>query len=76
VFFHAQDTSTSSSSAPGRPPLIGRESEATELDAALRDAGDGQTKVTLRLSYQAPGGSWGYIADRVAVGQVGRIVGR
>jgi uncharacterized membrane protein len=40
----------------------------------LRDAGDG-TKVTFRLSYQAPGGLWGYIADRVAVGQVGRIVG-
>jgi uncharacterized membrane protein len=39
----------------------------------LRDAGDGQTKVTFRLSYQAPGGFWGYIADRVAVGQVGRI---
>ena len=39
----------------------------------LRDAGDGQTKVTFRLSYQAPGGIWGYIADRVAVGQVGRI---
>jgi uncharacterized membrane protein len=38
----------------------------------LRDAGDGQTKVTFRLSYQAPGGIWGYIADRVAVGQVGR----
>jgi uncharacterized membrane protein len=41
----------------------------------LRDAGNGQTKVTFRLSYQAPGGLWGYIADRVAVGQVGRIVG-
>jgi uncharacterized membrane protein len=39
----------------------------------LRDAGDGQTKVTFRLSYQAPGGIWGYIADRVAVGQVSRI---
>ncbi len=39
----------------------------------LRDAGDGRTKVTFRLSYQAPGGFWGYIADRVAVGQVGRI---
>ncbi len=40
----------------------------------LRDKGNGQTKVTFRLSYQAPGGLWGYIADRVAVGQVGRIV--
>ena len=38
----------------------------------LRDAGDGQTRVNFRLSYQAPGGIWGYIADRVAVGQVGR----
>jgi len=39
----------------------------------LRDAGKGQTKVTFRLSYQAPGGIWGYVADRVAVRQVGRI---
>jgi uncharacterized membrane protein len=39
----------------------------------LRDAGNGKTKVTFRLSYQAPGGLWGYVADRVAVGQVGRI---
>ncbi|MDT5143692.1 MAG: hypothetical protein QOE52_1031 [Mycobacterium sp.] len=39
----------------------------------LRDTGEGQTKVTFRLSYQAPGGILGYIADRVAVGQVGRI---
>ena len=38
----------------------------------LRDASDGRTRVTFRLSYQAPGGIWGYIADRVAVGQVGR----
>jgi uncharacterized membrane protein len=38
----------------------------------LRDGSQGQTKVTFRLSYQAPGGIWGYIADRVAVGQVGR----
>jgi uncharacterized membrane protein len=38
----------------------------------LRDAGEGRTKVTFRLSYQAPGGLLGYIADRVAVGQVGR----
>jgi uncharacterized membrane protein len=41
----------------------------------LRDAGEGQTKVTFRLSYQAPGGLWGYIADRVAVRQVGRTTG-
>jgi uncharacterized membrane protein len=39
----------------------------------LRDTGRGQTKVTFRLSYQAPGGLWGYLADRVAVGQVNRI---
>jgi uncharacterized membrane protein len=39
----------------------------------LREARDGQTKMTFRLSYQAPGGIFGYIADRVAVGQVGRI---
>jgi uncharacterized membrane protein len=38
----------------------------------LRDAGEGRTRVTFRLSYQAPGGIWGYIADRVAVRQVGR----
>jgi uncharacterized membrane protein len=38
----------------------------------LRDGKNGQTKVTFRLSYQAPGGIWGYIADRVAVRQVGR----
>jgi len=40
----------------------------------LRDAGEGQTKVTFRLSYQAPGGILGYIADRIAVRQVGRNV--
>ncbi|WP_375487434.1 SRPBCC family protein [uncultured Mycobacterium sp.] len=38
----------------------------------LRDGGDGRTRVTFRLSYQAPGGILGYIADRVAVRQVGR----
>ena len=40
----------------------------------LRDAAGGQTKVTFRLSYQAPGGLLGYIADRIAVGQVGRTL--
>lgn len=40
----------------------------------LRDGGEGQTKVTYRLSYQAPGGILGYIADRVAVHQVGRML--
>ena len=42
------------------------------LRIRLRDGGEGQTKVTFRLSYQAPGGIFGYIADRVAVRQVGR----
>jgi uncharacterized membrane protein len=37
----------------------------------LRDAAAGHTKVTFRLSYQAPGGILGYIADRIAVRQVG-----
>jgi uncharacterized membrane protein len=40
----------------------------------LRDGAPGQTKVTFRLSYQAPGGIFGYIADRIAVRQVGRTV--
>ena len=40
----------------------------------LRDAGEGRTKVTFRLSYQAPGGILGYIADRVAVRQVARTL--
>lgn len=40
----------------------------------LRDAREGETKVRFRLSYQAPGGLLGYIADRIAVGQVGRTL--
>ena len=40
----------------------------------LRDAGERRTNVTFRLSYQAPGGILGYIADRVAVRQVGRTL--
>jgi len=40
----------------------------------LRDAGEGRTRVTFRLSYQAPGGILAYIADRVAVRQVGRTL--
>jgi uncharacterized membrane protein len=40
----------------------------------LRDAAEGKTNVTFRLSYQAPGGLLGYIADRVAVRQVGRTL--
>jgi hypothetical protein len=30
--------------------------------------------VTFRLSYQAPGGLLGYIADRIAVRQLGRTL--
>jgi uncharacterized membrane protein len=40
----------------------------------LRDRADGQTKVTFRLSYQAPGGLLGYLADRIAVRQVSRTL--
>ena len=40
----------------------------------LRDHGDGRTKVVFRLSYEAPGGLLGLIADRVASRQVGRIM--
>ena len=40
----------------------------------LRDGAAGQTKATFRLSYQAPGGILGYIADRIAVHQVGRTL--
>jgi uncharacterized membrane protein len=38
----------------------------------LRDAGPDGTRVTFRLSYQAPGGLLGLIADRIAATQVGR----
>ncbi|MGE2729545.1 SRPBCC family protein [Mycolicibacterium vaccae] len=40
----------------------------------LRPLDDGRTKVTFRLSYEAPGGLLGLIADRVAARQVGRIM--
>ncbi|UXA17993.1 SRPBCC family protein [Mycobacterium sp. SMC-4] len=40
----------------------------------LRDAGDGRTKVTFRLAYEAPGGLLGLIADRVAARQVAHIM--
>jgi uncharacterized membrane protein len=40
----------------------------------LRDDGAGRTRVTFRLSYQAPGGILGLIADRVATRQVGRAL--
>jgi fatty-acyl-CoA synthase len=38
----------------------------------LRDAGDGKTKVTLRLSYGSPGGLTGAIVDRISSPVVGR----
>ncbi|MHA0289802.1 SRPBCC family protein [Mycobacterium sp. C3-094] len=40
----------------------------------MRDAGDGRTKVTFRLAYEAPGGLLGLIADRVAASQVSRTM--
>lgn len=40
----------------------------------LRDAGDNRTKVTFRLTYQAPGGLLGLLADRIAARQVGRTL--
>ena len=40
----------------------------------LRECGDGKTKVTFRLAYEAPGGVLGLIADWVAARQVGRIM--
>ena len=40
----------------------------------LRDAGAGRTKVTFRLTYQAPGGLLGLLADRIASRQVGNTL--
>ncbi|TRW89044.1 SRPBCC family protein [Mycolicibacterium sp. 018/SC-01/001] len=40
----------------------------------MRDAGDGRTKITFRLAYEAPGGLLGLIADRVAASQVTRTM--
>jgi acyl-CoA synthetase (AMP-forming)/AMP-acid ligase II/uncharacterized membrane protein len=40
----------------------------------LREQDDGQTKATLRLSYQAPGGILGMIADQVSSRMVGGIL--
>jgi uncharacterized membrane protein len=40
----------------------------------LREDDAGRTRVTFRLSYQAPGGLLGLIADRVATRQVGRTL--
>jgi uncharacterized membrane protein len=38
----------------------------------LRQVDGGRTKVNFRLAYEAPGGLFGLIADRVAARQVGR----
>jgi uncharacterized membrane protein len=40
----------------------------------LRDCGEGRTRVTFRLAYEAPGGVLGLLADWVAARQVGRIM--
>jgi acyl-CoA synthetase (AMP-forming)/AMP-acid ligase II/carbon monoxide dehydrogenase subunit G len=40
----------------------------------LRDAGDGRTKLTFRLSYDSPGGLLGAIADRVSEPMVAQNV--
>jgi uncharacterized membrane protein len=40
----------------------------------LRDCPDGRTKVTFRMSYEAPGGLLGVVADWVAARQVGRTM--
>jgi uncharacterized membrane protein len=42
----------------------------------LRDAGPDGIRVTFRLSYRAPGGLLGLIADRIAARQVGRELQR
>ncbi len=40
----------------------------------LRDGADGGTRVTFRMSYEAPGGILGVIADWVSARQVGRTM--
>ncbi len=40
----------------------------------LRDCPDGRTKVSFRMSYEAPGGVLGLVADWVAARQVGRTM--
>ena len=40
----------------------------------LRDAPDGRTKVTFRMSYEAPGGVLGVLADWVSARQVSRTM--
>lgn len=42
----------------------------------LREDGEGRTKVSFRMSYEAPGGVLGLVADWVAARQVGRIMDR
>lgn len=42
----------------------------------LREDGEGRTAVSFRMSYEAPGGVLGLVADRVAARQVGRIMDR
>lgn len=42
----------------------------------LRDCPDGRTTVTFRMSYEAPGGVLGLVADWVAARQVGRTMSR
>lgn len=42
----------------------------------LREDGEGRTEVSFRMSYEAPGGVLGLVADRVAARQVGRIMDR
>ncbi len=40
----------------------------------LRDTGDGRTRVDFRMTYEAPGGVLGVVADWVAARQVGRTM--
>ena len=40
----------------------------------LRDSADGRTSVSFRMTYEAPGGVLGVIADWVAARQVGRTM--
>lgn len=42
----------------------------------LRDCRDGRTRVNFRMTYEAPGGILGVIADWVAARQVGRTMTR
>jgi uncharacterized membrane protein len=42
----------------------------------VRDAGEGRTKVTLRLSYGSPGGLLGLLADRLGARQVSQHLER